>query len=113
MVTRIVSRYTRSGRMPQFPRPEVLVERELPRRGAGDLICPIGGKNVLVLEFVGTQDDESTYNVKADTCIWILLTDCNGNIQAATQYTCITGNTLIVDGCHAFNCDCSQPVPKG
>lgn len=102
METRIISRHTPDGKT-QLPKAEVLVERELLK--VHDLICGL-------LEFVGTDNDVSTYNVKGSGCVWILLTDCNGNIDAATQYNCIPGNTLQVTGCHGFNCDCSHPLPK-
>jgi hypothetical protein len=102
METRILSRYTVHGQT-QLPDAEVLVESALPKRK--DLICGL-------LEYVGTDGDVSTYNVKGSGCVWVILTDCNGTILAATQYNCVPGNTLNVTGCHGFNCDCNIPIPK-
>jgi hypothetical protein len=103
METRILSRFTPHGETQLSPATKILVERQLPKRG--DLICG-------VLEFVGTEGDVSTYDVKGSKCIWIVLTDCNGTIVSATQYTCIPGNTLHVTGCHGFDCDCNDPISK-
>jgi hypothetical protein len=59
-----------------------------------------------LLRFSGSNGDTYSYAVVGNGCVTIYLTDCQGNVEAATQYTCIAGNTLNVEGCHAFGCSC-------
>jgi hypothetical protein len=95
METRVWSRHG-GGNPPTVPM--VFVEKG-PRERPRDAIC---GK----LEDEGPQGDGQHYKIIASGCVWIYLTDCNGNVQSGTQYQCTPGNTLIVAGCHAFGCDC-------
>jgi hypothetical protein len=54
-----------------------------------------------------SQNGETYYYSEVGTgCLWVYLTDCNGNIEAATTHYCTPGHTLTVDGCHAFGCGC-------
>lgn len=64
-----------------------------------DAIC---GK----LEFYSSSGDSTIYNVVANGCVMVFLTDCNGNIEAGSSYECVIGNRLSVEGCHAFGCSC-------
>lgn len=64
-----------------------------------DTIC---GK----LEPAGQNGNTYIYREVGAGCIWVYLTDCNGNIDAGSQHNCVPGNTLTVEGCHAFGCNC-------
>lgn len=68
-------------------------------RPDADAIC---GK----LVFDHVEGNSSIYREVASGCIFVYLTDCNGVIQAGIQHNCVAGNTLRVEGCHAFGCSC-------
>jgi len=74
-----------------------LVERTAP--AVKEAIC---GK----LEYAGQNGSTYLYREVGAGCIWVYLTDCNGNIDAGMQHNCVPGNTLTVEGCHAFGCNC-------
>jgi hypothetical protein len=59
-----------------------------------------------LLNFIGQQGDTYNYSVIGRGCVWIYLTDCQGNVEAGQEYNCIPGNTLQVEGCHSFGCGC-------
>src|SRR5581483_5360845 len=55
-----------------------------------------------LLNFIGQNGDTYTYSCVGTGCITIYLTDCQGNVEAATAFNCITGNNLQIEGCHGF-----------
>jgi hypothetical protein len=68
-------------------------------RADADAIC---GK----LQFDHVEGTATIYREIASGCVWVYLTDCNGVVQAGMQVNCVVGNTLRVEGCHAFGCSC-------
>jgi hypothetical protein len=58
------------------------------------------------LEFDHISGDATFYREVAAGCIWVYLTDCTGVIRAGQQHMCQPGNTMRVEGCHAFGCSC-------
>jgi len=58
------------------------------------------------LQFNHQDGNITYYDVVANGCAWVYLTDCNGNIDSGFQYQCWAGNSLNVEGCHAFGCQC-------
>jgi len=99
MTERVINRYTQ-----ELLQPADLMKSGKPisvndTRPDADAIC---GK----LEFDHIEGNASIYREVASGCIWVYLTDCNGVIQAGTQINCVAGNTLRVEGCHAFGCSC-------
>lgn len=59
-----------------------------------------------LLVFDRVEENITYYNVVANGCVWVYLTDCNENIEAGMQYQCYSGNSLNIEGCHAFGCQC-------
>lgn len=88
--------WSKSSGTPPPAKPTVYREekRGPPHR---ELIC---GK----LQDEGPQPDGEHYKVVANGYVWVYLTDCNGTVDSAFQYSCIAGSTLVISGCHAFGC---------
>jgi hypothetical protein len=55
-----------------------------------------------LLQSTGSSGDTSFYSVIGNGCVTIYLTDDQGVVESATEYTCIRGNTLSVEGYHSF-----------
>lgn len=82
------------------------VEADVLVENASPLIC---GK----LEYWKAEGDYTYYHIRAEGCVWIYLTDCHGKVEAGTQYECVSGNDLKVEGCHAFGCRCNEASRNG